>query len=272
MKAFAICWLAAVSLSFAGAQEGVVEIWPKADRLPANFLKFYLQFPEPMERGDVFRHLRLVETDAEGTESAEVVEPFREVELWDETFTRMTLWLHPGRQKEGVNLNVEIGPVLEEGKRYRLEISPEWKTESGDSLERKAAKDFIAIEPDKRQPDPKVWGIGMGIGRAGKASLILHTLDLLDPVSAQRRIEIFSGERKIDFEVDGFRLVLGENPGKGKSIRVVVDPRLEDLAGNSVARPFDLDLEKNPNFEERTEPVVLEFPRKIIPTADAAFP
>ena len=43
--------------------------------------------------------------------------PFRETELWSEDGRRLTLWLHPGRQKTGVNLNTEIGPVLDPGTR-----------------------------------------------------------------------------------------------------------------------------------------------------------
>ena len=116
------------------ADGGEVRVEPGTPVVPANLLKFYLHFPGPMERGDVFRHLRLVEVDTGGREIAEVPEPFREVELWDETFTRMTLWFHPGRQKPGVNLNVEIGPILEEGNRYRLEISEKWRMESGETL------------------------------------------------------------------------------------------------------------------------------------------
>ncbi|MCB1092679.1 MAG: hypothetical protein KDL87_14180, partial [Verrucomicrobiae bacterium] len=76
-----------------------VRIEPDYGIVPANHLKFYLTFAQPMERGDVFRFLRLVRIDPDGKEIAEVPDPFREVELWDETFTRMTLWFHPGRQK-----------------------------------------------------------------------------------------------------------------------------------------------------------------------------
>jgi len=59
---------------------------------------------------------------------------------------------------------------------------------------------------------------------------------------------------------------------KVDSFRVVIDPRLEDLAGNSVARPFNLDLDSNPNFQERTDPVELLFPRKIRLSGDSEFP
>ena len=43
------------------------------------------------------------------------------------------------------------------------------------------------------------------------------------------------------------------------SYLIIVDPQLEDLAGNSIARPFNLDLEKHPGFVEKTEPVTIPF-------------
>ena len=252
-------------------EEASVRIEPYVEKVPANHLKFYLHFSEPMERGDAFRFLRLIEINDSGKELAEVPEPFREVELWDETFTRMTLWFHPGRQKPGVNLNVEIGPILEEGKTYRLEISPDWKTESGAKLGGSLAKTIEAAEPDNEQPDPAAWGSGYGIDAKGRSMILIHTGESLDPESARRRIQIFVEGEAIDFDVRSNQLAFFP-PQKIESFRVVIDPRLEDLAGNSVARPFNLDLDSNPNFQERTDPVELFFPRKIKFSEDSKFP
>ena len=237
-----------------------VRIEPAVAVVPANHLKFYLHFPEPMERGDVFRFLRLIEIDGEGREVAEVPEPFREVELWDETFTRMTLWFHPERQKPGVNLNVEIGPVLEEGKRYRLEISSEWKTESGDKVPNASAHEFSAGSVDVKQPQPGNWEI---FEISGMHVVGVDTIETLDPESAKKRVRA---------TVDGVsaavlqkgNLLLVEVPRVGwKTGRIVVDPLLEDLAGNSVARPFNLDLESEIEFKEPTEKIEIDFERPI---------
>jgi len=253
-------------------EEASVRIEPYVEKVPANHLKFYLHFSEPMERGDAFRFLRLIEINDSGKELAEVPEPFREVELWDETFTRMTLWFHPGRQKPGVNLNVEIGPILEEGKTYRLEISPDWKTESGAKLGGALAKTIEAAEPDSEQPDPTAWGSGYGINARGQSVILIHTGETLDPESARRRIQIFIEGKAMEFDVRSNQLAFVPPQKKVDSFRVVIDPRLEDLAGNSVARPFNLDLDSNPNFQERTDPVELLFPRKIKFSEDSKFP
>ncbi|MEX2578271.1 MAG: Ig-like domain-containing protein [Verrucomicrobiales bacterium] len=239
-------------------EDGSVRVEPGVEIVPANHLKFYLHFPEPMERGVVFRHLRLVEIDGDGKVVAEVPEPFREVELWDETFQRMTLWFHPGRQKPGVNLNVDIGPILEEGNRYRLEVSPDWKTESGAELKGELAHAFAAGPYDEVQPDPSRWKI-----EGAKSTGVTVVPDgPLDPESVKKRVRIVGpGGRNLEYTTDfsGKRIRMTGSALTPGRYRLVVDPRLEDLAGNSIARPFNLDLEADRDFEERTEPIEIPF-------------
>ncbi len=244
--------------------EGPPRIWPRPESsIPANHLKFYLHFARPMERGDVFRHLRLVEIDREGKEVTEVPEPFREIELWDETFTRMTLWLHPGRQKPGVNLNVDIGPILEAGKHYRLEISSEWKSESGDiAFPDGVSYRFVASPADNECPDPETWKVS---SEAGATMIRLLTDESLDVFSTVKRITLQAkGEpgkalATRVFAQPGSLLFQPKQPLPAGDYKFVIDPKLEDLAGNSIARPFNLDLEKHPDFEGRTELVVIPF-------------
>ena len=234
----------AVFFLWSSVAGGEVRIEPALAELPANHLKFYLHFPGPMERGEVFRYLRLVEIDDDGREVGEVPEPFREVELWDETFTRLTLWFHPGRQKPGVNLNVEIGPILEEGKRYRLEISGKWRDESGKAIGEIVAHEFVAGPPDETQPDPSKWKI------TTKGGFVRVMTDgPLDPESMRKRVVVRRvGEEEnlastIESDSEGMAIRFDSplNPGR---YRLFVDPQLEDLAGNSVARPFNVDLTK----------------------------
>jgi hypothetical protein len=268
-----------------------VRIEPDYGVVPANHLKFYLHFGGPMERGNVFQYLRLIETDEKGKEIAEVPEPFREVELWDETFTRLTLWFHPGRQKPGVNLNVEIGPILEEGKSYALEISGKWPTESGNLLsENLINHKFLALPMDERQPNPAEWET------SGGRMIICN--DLLDPASLAKfiKVETSQGEpigikiealerahkvpsllprsegrklpRPLADDLSRTRLALPATLPHGH-YRLIIDPKLEDLAGNSIARPFNVDLNKQPNFKERTEPVIVTFE---VPAREKAKP
>ena len=81
----------------------VIAVYPTADQLPANHLKFYLHFSEPMREGrDIFDKIQLF--DGAGTK---VIGPWRRQELWNENATRFTLWIHPGRIKNGLALRNE---------------------------------------------------------------------------------------------------------------------------------------------------------------------
>jgi len=262
----ALSWVVLLAVSSAvSVAAGEVRIAPAFKVLPANHLKFYLHFPGPMERGEVFRHLRLVEIDASDREVGEVPEPFREVELWDETFTRLTLWFHPGRQKPGVNLNVEIGPILEEGKRYRLEVSGKWRDESGKALGEAVALSFLAGPPDKEQPEPMKWKFTV------ERDLVRMATDgPLDPESLQKRVVVRRVGDEEDLaakiESDAAGMAIRVNPpfGPGR-YRLVVDPHLEDLAGNSVARLFNVDLTKV-GETLGIEPLVAELFFEVLPT------
>lgn len=260
--------LIALSLAFSvlSARSGEVRVEPAVSVVPANHLKFYLHFPAPMERGDVFRHLRIVEVSPDGTELGEAPEPFREVELWDESFTRMTLWLHPGRQKPGVNLNVEIGPILEEGKHYRLEISGAWRDESGVPTGETVQHPFRAGPPDETRPDPTTWKI-----EVRKGFVRAETGESLDPESLRKRVSLkrdgaeTSRDAKIAGDATGFSIHTG-NPLPPGAWSLVIDPRLEDLAGNSIARPFNRDLTGD-TVRDATETVEIPFsvPPALVP-------
>ena len=106
-------------------------VYPSADTLPENLLKFYVHFTGPMSRGNIYDHIRL--RDESGRE---VELPFLEIdeELWDATTTRLTLIIDPGRIKRGVRPLEEIGPALEAGKSYTLAIGREWRDGAGNPL------------------------------------------------------------------------------------------------------------------------------------------
>ena len=103
-----------------------------------------------MEQGNIFRHFKLIDL----TSGKAVEEPFRETELWSADGKRLTLWIHPGRQKTGVNLNLDLGPVLKPHRHYVLEISSAWKSESGVLIKKATPKKFKTTHADRSQPNP----------------------------------------------------------------------------------------------------------------------
>jgi len=97
----------------------VAAVYPSTNVLPDNQLKLYVYFSAPMQSGGVWPKLHLI--DEKGKP---VTLPFVELEqeLWDRQQIRLTLLFDPGRIKRGVKPNVDMGPVLTEGRRYTLVI------------------------------------------------------------------------------------------------------------------------------------------------------
>src|SRR5207247_6148629 len=94
----------------------VTHVYPSADVLPENLLKFYVHFSAPMSRGHIYDYMHL--RDDAG----------KEVEI---PFLEITLFIDPGRIKRGVQPLEEVGPALQEGRRYTLVIDQVWKDGAG---------------------------------------------------------------------------------------------------------------------------------------------
>ena len=70
----------------------VVSVYPSGRVLPANNLKFYIYFSQPMREGRViFERIKLLDEN-----DCEVRDPWRRTELWTPDAKRLTLWIHPG--------------------------------------------------------------------------------------------------------------------------------------------------------------------------------
>lgn len=236
--------LAFASASIAAAEP--LRVFPTAEVLPANHLKFYVHFPEPMREGVFLEHCALL--DERGKP---VLEPFRETELWSDDRRRLTLWLHPGRQKAGVNLNVEFGPVLQAGRHYTLRISGAWPTAAGAPLGKDIVKAFRTGERLVAQLDAASWKVISP--RAGsREPLEIRFPHPLDHALLGRCLrvvgsagDVVAGGIEIGPQESSWRFT----PAKAWAARkhtVAVETVLEDLAGNSLARPFEVDLRAPP--------------------------
>jgi len=227
-----------------GDSPSIKRIYPTVDTLPANHLKFYIHFSQPMREGRaIFDQIRL--RDSAGKL---VHNPWRRQELWNADATRLTLWVHPGRVKTGVNLRDDEGPVLQPGEYYTLEFTGELKGQDGQPL-KEFRKEFTATKDDRRRPLPSNWKIS--VVRAGtRQPLRIAFGEPLDAALAARGLRIYGPDGKrtpgtigleegqslwkfvptINWEDDGYRILVSED--------------LEDLAGNTPQRLFDTDLRK----------------------------
>ncbi len=222
----------------AEATTGVTQVYPTASVLPANALKFYIYFSGPMQRGDSWAHLRLLREDGTRVEY-----PFLELdqELWDRDNRRFTVLFDPGRIKRGLASRAEAGPALEPGQTYTLVVDREWRDGRGAPLAQEFRKTFRAAAEDRTPPDPRKWRITTP--RAGTHEpLVLTFPKPLDYALLQHEIEVVGmrGEVSVAREEKEWRFI-PDTPWSRREYRIAVRTTLEDIAGNHINRPFDVD-------------------------------
>lgn len=225
----------------------VEALYPSASTLPANHLKFYIHFSVPMRQGVFLDYCKLLDDRGRMI----MTEPFRETELWSDDGKRLTLWLHPGRQKTGVNLNTEFGPVLSPGLRYTLVISGAWPSADGVSSGKDTEKTFFAGPRETKQLDAATWKIRTPAA-GSKQSLEIRFPAPLDHALLMRCLQVMAedgstmvGTASTTDSERSWRFTPSQG-WTGRPHRVVVSSILEDLAGNSLARPFEVDLNGKP--------------------------
>jgi len=221
----------------------ITAIFPSGKEVPANHLKFYIHFSEPMRQGVFLQHCALLDERRQP-----VFEPFRETELWSEDRKRLTLWLHPGRQKTGVNLNEEFGPILRTNASYALVISGRWPSDTGVPLGKDVEKSFRAKERASGQLHAATWQVTPGPSGTTKP-LEVYFPAPMDHALLQRCLRVVDMEGRA-MEGTGATAdheqrwtFTPSRPWSDKLHHVLADPVLEDLAGNSLARPFEVDLD-----------------------------
>ncbi|MEO8429733.1 MAG: Ig-like domain-containing protein, partial [Verrucomicrobiota bacterium] len=190
-------------------------------------------------------HLR----DAAGNE---IKLPFLEIdeELWDPTMTRLTLLIDPGRIKRGLRPLEEVGPALEEGKHYKLVIDEAWRDGTGTPLKETFQKHFKVGPADRDPPNPARWKIQPPKSETREALTITFP-EPMDHALAQRVIQVISdsGEQvqgKAALENDERRWIFAPTqPWRRGAYGVVIQTTIEDLAGNNIGKPFDVDIFEN---------------------------
>ena len=167
----------------------------------------------------------------------------------------MTLWLNPGRIKRDLIPNQEEGPPLLPGHTYEILVRPVWQDATGDSIATTFQKKFVTIARDTLSPDINDWTI-----QAPKEGtldpLIVHSQEPLDygvwrnalfvlDKDAHKQggaVEILDNDRTWRFTP--------YTKWKKGTYEIVVEPRVEDMAGNNLERLFDRDLQKPSAVQE----------------------
>ena len=249
----------------------VAQVYPTADELPENLLKFYVHFSAPMRRGHIYDHIRLLDG------SGKVVElPFLEIdeELWDPEMKRLTLFIDPGRIKRGVEPLEDVGPALVAGKRFKLVIDAEWKDASGRPLGKSFEKSFTVAPPDRDPPDQESWKLSPPAAGA-KAPLGVAFGEPMDQALALRMIRVVDRDGKEVAGTAGLEdrekrwTFTPDAAWRSGRYSLVVQTTIEDLAGNNIGKPFDVDLAEGAKRVETRKAVALAF-QVADPSAAAA--
>lgn len=227
-----------------GPRVRILHVYPSANHLPENALRLYVHFSGPVTRGDVYKWFRLVRDDGKT-----VVRPFVELdeELWSSDGLRLTLLFDPGRVKQGLVPREELGPILEEGRRYTFTIDGDWPDSEGRPLLCGFKKTFTATAPDDDPVWPDQWKLVAP--RAGsEAPLLVRLAKPLDRAllgrmlwvvdakgnRAEGTLTVGGGERVVSFAP--------RRPWARGDYKLVIDDELEDVCGNRVGVPFEVDV------------------------------
>lgn len=223
----------------------VVAVRAGGGDVPSNLLRVYVELSAPMEPGAAHAHLHLMDSD--GREIKDALLELRE-ELWTPDHRRLTLLFDPGRVKRGLRSNVEMGPPLVAGRRYRLVIDSAWRDARNHPLAATYTQELRVAGFDSVSPDPSRWSISspvrdtrdtlrVGFGEALDHALALRLIGVVDARGGRIRGTVALSRD------DRTWMFVPESTWPGEA-RLRVDPALEDLAGNNLARPFDTDRQR----------------------------
>lgn len=224
----------------------VTAVHPAADVVPENTLRLYIEFSAPMGSRGAIDYVHLVDEVGK-----EVEIPFLPVEadFWNADRTRYTLFFDPGRVKDGILPNQQLGRPLLAGRRYSLEVSTDWRDAQGRPLAAVYRRRF-RVGPAATGPlRPADWRIAAPAAHT-RAPLVVTFPSPLDHGLLGRTLSVehASGRRldgAIALENADTRWVFTPSaPWEAGDYRLAAQSILEDPAGNRIGRAFEVDMTK----------------------------
>ena len=233
------------------APRTVVEsIDPGVEVVPANLLRFSLAFSSAMEEGSAAGHIHLLDESGTVMAGSLLAMP---PELWDRDRRRLTVLIEPGRIKRGLQPHVQAGAPLREGSNVTLVVEAGMRDADGSPLVEEARRTFRVEPPIRSRIDPTAWEVSWPETPTGPIAVRFDRP--LDRLLVQRYLRPIdgsgdpaSGHTSLDNTARNWSFTPIED---SNNLRLRVDARLEDLAGNSVRRVFDRDLQRpeDTNFD-----------------------
>lgn len=241
----------------------VTQIYPTAAILPENQLKFYIHFSASMSRGEAYQHVHLLDENDQPVEGV-----FLELgeELWDAEQRRFTLLFDPGRVKRGLKPREELGPAIVEGRAYSLVVDGAWRDATRTPLNSGARKHFRVGPPDETPIDTGRWELTapaadsrdpllVRFGEPLDHSLLERVVRVIGPSGVRIDGTIATGDREACWQFTP------EQPWTAGRYQLAADTTLEDLAGNAIGRPFEVD--QFDKIDERVETKSVSLPFEV---------
>lgn len=239
-----------------------LEIYPTAAELPVNLLRVYVHFSALMSEGWAARAITVSRADTGETLDDVFLPP--EPELWDAERKRLTMLLDPGRIKRGLAPNLEFGYPLVEGTTVRITIDPSFRDATGQPLRAGAERSYSIGPALRSRVDPHAWRLTAPA--AGSREPLLVEFDRpLDHGLLQHCLSVQDGDGRTIEGVgeigkgEGSWRFTPDNPWTTGEYRLVLEPRLEDVAGNTPVRVFDRDVTKAEDAPGEREAVAVGF-------------
>jgi hypothetical protein len=220
----------------------VVQVFPTADVLPENLLRMYVHFSGPMRRTDGADYVLLL--DANGQAVDDVFLPLK-LALWNQDRTRYTLLLDPGRVKQGIRPNREMGRAIAAGNTYTLAIDQGWLDASGAPLAESYTRTFRVVSPRDQAIDPASWRL-VAPEAGTRDPLVVTFPEPLDHALLRRALLVTTDRDlvvggDVDVEAAETRWVFTPyDAWRSRGHRLTALPTLEDPAGNRVGRAFEV--------------------------------
>lgn len=243
------------------ARTRVVGVFPSGTEVPENQLRLYIAFSAPMGLAGGSKHVRLLDETGRPVDDAFL--PL-DVDLWNHDRTRYTVLFDPGRVKRGILPNEEMGRSLIAGRKYTLFVDESWRDAGGQPLAASFRREFRVGPPEEHAVDPATWRLEAPLKRT-RDPLIASFPKPLDYALLQRALTVstLGGERvpgDIRLEAGETRwLFIPQAPWQAGEYQLLASSILEDVAGNRIGRPFEVEVPASGRVETEATSAVLPF-------------
>jgi hypothetical protein len=169
-----------------------------------------------------------------------------EADFWNRERTRYTLFLDPGRVKQGIKPNEDLGRPLHAGRRYSIVIDSAWTDAEGRPLTKSFRREFVVTHADERPLSIDSWilrppavntlaPVMVKFNKPVDHGLLMRALGVeRDGKALYGDAEIGAGELTWTFTP--------KEPWKSVEYRIVVLMILEDPQGNQIDKSFEVDM------------------------------